>query len=195
MTIPWIVFAMPNVFSKTLLALLAFSPAVWGMQSASHVIAATGSMEIAFSPDQDAAAIVIKAINLAHQQILVQAFSFTHQGIAQALIAAQRRGVDVKLIADQEQMQHVKGEKISTMAQSGVPVWIDSEHQSAHNKVMVIDADTLGVAIITGSYNFTFAAEYENAENLLLIRGNNELAKLYRDNWLRHQAHSKKLHI
>jgi phosphatidylserine/phosphatidylglycerophosphate/cardiolipin synthase-like enzyme len=181
---------MPNAFSRALLILLAFSPVVWGMQP----ITATGSMEVAFSPDQDAAEMIIKAINLAHRQILVQAFSFTHQGIALALIAAQRRGIDVELIADEEETNHIKGEKVTAIAQSGVPVWIDGEHQSAHNKVMVIDADMPEVVVVTGSYNFTFAAQYENAENLLLIRGNNQLAKLYKDNWLRHQAHSKKLH-
>lgn len=174
--------------------LLAFSPVVWGMPSLTQQIAAAGSMEVVFTPDQDAAAIIIKAVNLAHRQILVQAFSFTHQGIAQALISAQRRGIDVKLIADEEQTNHIKGEKVTAIAQSGIPVWIDGEHQSAHNKVMVIDADMPEVVVITGSYNFTFAAQYENAENLLLIHGNNELAKLYRENWLRHQAHSKKLH-
>lgn len=35
----------------------------------------------------------------------------------------------------------------------------------AHNKVMVIDGRT----VITGSFNFTKAAEESNAENLLVI--------------------------
>ena len=185
---------MPNVV-KLLLALLAFTSAAWGFQlpAAPPAIAATGTMELAFSPDHDVAALIIKAIHQAKKQILVQAYSFTHQGIAQALVDAHQRGVDVKLIADGEQMAHIKGEKISAMAQAGVPMWIDNEHQSAHNKVMVIDVDTPDVAVITGSYNFTFAAQYKNAENLLVIRGNNKLALLYRDNWLRHQAHAQKL--
>jgi len=184
---------MPNACKQALLALLIFSPAVWGLQPAAQTVAASGNLEIAFSPEQDVAALVIKNINLAHRQILVQAYSFTHRGIAQALIAAQQRGVDVKLIADGEQTEHIKGEKVSSMAQSGVQVWIDSQHQNAHNKVMVIDVDTPQVAVITGSYNFTYAAQYYNAENLLVIHGNNELAQLYKTNWLRHQAHSQKL--
>jgi phosphatidylserine/phosphatidylglycerophosphate/cardiolipin synthase-like enzyme len=163
------------------------------MQPAPNSIAATGSMELAFAPEQDVAALIIKTIDHAHRQILVQAFSFTHKGIAQALIAARQRGVDVRLIADAEQTEHIKGEKVSSMAQSGVPIWIDSEHQNAHNKIMVIDVDTPAVAVITGSYNFTYAAQYNNAENLLVIHGNNELAQLYKENWMRHQAHAKKL--
>jgi phosphatidylserine/phosphatidylglycerophosphate/cardiolipin synthase-like enzyme len=185
---------MRNV-AKLAFVLCAFSPIALGFQppSSPQTLTATGNIEIAFSPEQDVAGVVIKAINQARKQILVQAYSFTHKGIAEALIAAHQRGVDVKLIADQAQTEHIKGEKITSMAQSGVPIWMDGEHQSAHNKVIVIDVDTPEVAVITGSYNFTFAAQYKNAENLLVLRGNNKLAQLYRDNWLRHQAHAQKL--
>jgi phosphatidylserine/phosphatidylglycerophosphate/cardiolipin synthase-like enzyme len=48
----------------------------------------------------------------------------------------------------------------------------------AHNKVMVIDSRT----VITGSFNFTKAAEESNAENLLVI-DDAELAKKYTQNW------------
>ena len=38
-----------------------------------------------------------------------------------------------------------------------------------HNKVVFIDGET----VITGSFNFTKAAEENNAENLLVIRDTN----------------------
>lgn len=60
----------------------------------------------------------------------------------------------------------------------GIPVMIDAAHAIAHNKVMVIDS---GV-VITGSFNFSKAAEERNAENLLVIRSP-ELAKIYSANW------------
>jgi phosphatidylserine/phosphatidylglycerophosphate/cardiolipin synthase-like enzyme len=44
--------------------------------------------------------------------------------------------------------------------------------------------------VITGSYNFTHAAQYKNAENLLIVRGNLALAKAYAANWQRHRDHS-----
>lgn len=153
-----------------------------------------GSIETAFTPEQDAAGLIISAVNKARRQILVQAFSFTHRGIAQALIAAHHRGVDVRLIADREQTEKIERGQIPAIAAAGVPVWLDGEHQSAHNKVMVIDADSSNnadVAVITGSYNFTNAAQYKNAENLLLIRANRPLAEAYRTNWQRHLAHAK----
>jgi phosphatidylserine/phosphatidylglycerophosphate/cardiolipin synthase-like enzyme len=44
-----------------------------------------------------------------------------------------------------------------------IPTYIDSKHTIAHNKIMIIDKAT----VITGSFNFTKAAEEKNAENLL----------------------------
>lgn len=176
------------------LYLLLASPAGFAFQevNSSQAITATGTIEVAFSPEQDVAGLIITAISKARKQILVQSFSFTHKDIAQALISAHQRGVDVKLIADREQSQRMERDKVSRMAIANVPVWLDGEHQSAHNKVMVIDAGTPDVVIITGSYNFTFAAQFKNAENLLLLRGNNMLAQRYRDNWQQHWSHAKR---
>ncbi len=46
-----------------------------------------------------------------------------------------------------------------------------------------------GQTVITGSFNFTTAAEEHNAENLLVIRSP-ELAAKYTANWQVHAAHS-----
>jgi phosphatidylserine/phosphatidylglycerophosphate/cardiolipin synthase-like enzyme len=59
-------------------------------------------------------------------------------------------------------------------------------HAIVHNKVMVIDGET----VITGSFNFTKAAEESNAENLLIIR-DRKLASLYMKNWQEHVKHSE----
>jgi phosphatidylserine/phosphatidylglycerophosphate/cardiolipin synthase-like enzyme len=44
--------------------------------------------------------------------------------------------------------------------------------------------------VITGSFNFTNAAEEKNAENLLIIKSKG-LAKSYADNWHKHRQHSE----
>ncbi|MCX5812479.1 MAG: phospholipase D-like domain-containing protein [Proteobacteria bacterium] len=46
--------------------------------------------------------------------------------------------------------------------------------------------------VITGSFNFSKAAEEKNAENLLILK-NPELAGIYIDNFLKHRAHSEKM--
>lgn len=176
------------------LALLSCSHAGWAFQDGRTppVLPAVGTVQVAFTPGDDAAALVIAAIRDARRQIRIQAFSFTHRAIADALIAAHRRGVDVALIADSEQVDRISTSVVRHIAAAGVPVYLDAEHASAHSKAMIIDADSAPV-VITGSYNFTHAAQYRNAENLLVLRGNHALAQAYAINWRRHREHTTAL--
>jgi phosphatidylserine/phosphatidylglycerophosphate/cardiolipin synthase-like enzyme len=98
--------------------------------------------------------------------------------------------VNVTVIADVEQINLIDHNVIPQLAEAGVPVFTDAEHAAAHNKVMVIDAGGKAPVLITGSFNFTHAAQFRNAENLLVFRGNHELSRAYLDNWNRHLKHS-----
>jgi len=151
---------------------------------------ATGTVQYGFAPQDRVDRMIIDAINSARRQVLVQAFSFTHRGIAHALIDAHRRGVEVALIADREQTETLRNSVVPDIARAGVPVAIDGQHAAAHNKVIVIDAGDADCTVITGSFNFTYAAQYDNAENALILRGNPPLCDAYRDNWQRHHAHA-----
>ncbi|HCA81727.1 MAG TPA: phospholipase D family protein, partial [Bacteroidetes bacterium] len=71
------------------------------------------------------------------------------------------------------------------LAGAGISVFIDHVHAIAHNKVMIIDNES----IITGSFNFSKAAEERNAENILIIQ-NKQLAAKFLENWRIHQRHS-----
>lgn len=167
------------------------APAAYAYSN-SRTFSGPTTIELAFTPGEDAAALIIGTIDAARRQVLVQAFSFTHDGIARALVAAHKRGVDVRLIADREQTRKMRREQISAIAAAGVPVLLDGEHLSAHDKVMIIDADDAkAAAVITGSYNFTKAAQYRNSENVLVLRGNTALAQAYRANWQRHSQHAR----
>ena len=72
------------------------------------------------------------------------------------------------------------------LANAHIPTYIDAEHAIAHNKIIIIDNET----VITGSFNFTKAAEERNAENLLIIR-DSEMAKRYTENWVKHEGHGE----
>ncbi len=152
------------------------------------VFPATGSIEVAFAPWDDAEGMVVRAIAAARKQILVQAFSFTSKPIAAALIAARTRGVDVQVTADREQTFAGEGSRIPELAAAGIPVWLEVRYQSAHNKVMVIDAATKSPAVVTGSANWTAAAARKNAENIMILRDDTRLARAYAANWRRHRA-------
>lgn len=159
------------------------------LQSAPVPQPASGTIQVAFTPGDDAATLIMQAIRHARQQILVQTYSFTHIGIADALIQAHRRGIEVMVIADMQQSERIPTSLIRVLADAGIPVLMDSEHASAHNKVIIIDPENHPV-IITGSYNFTHAAQFTNAENLLILRDNPLLASAYFSNWQRHREHS-----
>ena len=149
---------------------------------------ARGTAQVAFTPWDNAESMIVAAIRGAQRQILVQAFSFTSRVIAKALIAAKRRGVDVQLIADREQTFGGEASRIPELANAGIPVRLETRYQSAHNKVMVLDAGTKHPAVITGSYNWTYAAQHKNAENVLILRDDPDLANAYAANWQRHRA-------
>jgi len=157
-------------------------------QGVPQELPAHGTVQVAFTPWDDAEAMIVGAIHGAKHRILVQAFSFTSRTIAHALIAAKRRGVDVQLIADREQTFGGEASRIPELVKAGIAVSLEVRYQSAHNKVMVLDPDTGDAAVITGSYNWTYAAQHKNAENVLILRGNPELANAYAANWKRHRA-------
>jgi phosphatidylserine/phosphatidylglycerophosphate/cardiolipin synthase-like enzyme len=157
--------------------------------SGGRLYAATGTIQVAFTPGDPVDDIIVAAIGEARRQVLVQAFAFTHRRIARALIAAHRRGVEVQVIADDAQDRRLKTSVLAHLARAGVPVFLDSDRSTAHNKVMVIDAGTPAATVITGSYNFTHAAQHRNTENIVVFRGNPPLAEAFVQNWNRQRAH------
>jgi phosphatidylserine/phosphatidylglycerophosphate/cardiolipin synthase-like enzyme len=143
------------------------------------------SVDVWFSPKGGAGEACIAEIKAAQRTILVQAYSFTSAPIASALIEAHRRGVKIEVVLDKSQ----RSEKYSSadfVARAGIGTFIDAKHAIAHNKIMIID----GTTVITGSFNFTKAAEENNAENLLVIR-DPKLAARYFENWQTHRAHAE----
>ena len=141
--------------------------------------------QVYFSPNGGCTAAIVKEITDAKSEILVQAYSFTSTPIAKALVEAHKRGVKVEAILDKSQRTE-KYSSATFLANSGIPTFIDARHAIAHNKIMIIDKTT----VITGSFNFTRAAEEKNAENLIIIKSK-ELASIYIENWKKHKEHSE----
>jgi len=141
-------------------------------------------MQVFFSPAGGCTEAVVQTLAGAKQAVLVQAYSFSSVPIARALVDAHKRGVRVQVILDSSRDTD-KYSSADFLLHAGIRCFIDGEHAIAHNKVMVID----GEAVITGSFNFTKAAEEKNAENLLVIR-DGAIAAKYVGNWRAHQKHS-----
>ncbi|NMM26035.1 MAG: phospholipase D family protein [Glaciimonas sp.] len=155
--------------------------------SSSDPIVAQGTLQVAFSPWDDIETLIITAIDGAKKQVLVQAYLLTSKKIARALIASQQRGVSVMVLVDAAQSSKVPSSKVQDLSLAGIPVWVETRYQNAHNKVIVIDAGTASATVITGSYNFTWSAQHKNAENILIAGKNPMLAARYALNWERHR--------
>ena len=144
-------------------------------------------VEVCFSPQESCAPRILAQLDGAKTEILVQAFSFTSNPIRNALISAKKRGVRVEVILDKGEQARQEFRTAKHLFERSIPIFIDDQHSSAHNKVIIID----GRIVITGSYNFTNAAENKNAENLLILKSG-ELATQYVRNWLSHKEHSSR---
>jgi phosphatidylserine/phosphatidylglycerophosphate/cardiolipin synthase-like enzyme len=148
-------------------------------------LAQAGSIRVYFSPNGGCTEAILNEINQAKSEILLQAYSFTSQPIAQALIRAQKRGVKISAVLDKSN----RGRKYSAatfLKNMGIPVFIDDKHAIAHNKIMIID----NRVVITGSFNFTKAAENKNAENLLILDDLPDLTRAYQENFQQHLRHA-----
>ena len=144
------------------------------------------SWTVYFSPNGGAAHAILKSISSAQQTILVQAYLLYSTRLAGALVRAHQRGVQVHVILDANAQRHDPPVKaVALLVGAGVSVSLDDHHEWAHDKVMILD----GAIVVTGSYNWTLAAENTNGENLLVIR-DPRLAAVYAENWRRHADHS-----
>jgi phosphatidylserine/phosphatidylglycerophosphate/cardiolipin synthase-like enzyme len=144
----------------------------------------TSQVRVYFSPHGGCTEAIVAEIGKAKTEIKIQAYSFTSKPIAQAIAEAASRNVKVEIILDKSNRSD-RYSAADFTAHKGIPTYIDDRHNIAHNKIMIIDQET----VITGSFNFSRAAEESNAENLLIVK-NRELASKYLDNWQKHRQHS-----
>ena len=171
---------MNRLILSLLFACLLVTPA------AQSLAGSQPSIEVFFSPQGGCTEAVVNALTHATNTVMVQAYSFTSAPIAKALVDAHRRGVRIQVILDKSQRTEKYSEADFT-AHAGIPTFIDARHAIAHNKIIIID----GYEVITGSFNFTRAAEENNAENLLVIQ-DAALALKYMENWRKHLEHSER---
>ena len=141
-----------------------------------------------FSPRGGCTEAIVREIDAARRSVHVQAYSFTSRPIAEALADAAARGLEVIVVLDAKEAEERRGEAELLHARR-VPCFVDAAHAIAHNKIILIDGET----ILTGSFNFTTAAEHSNAENLLVIHSRPTLYAAYEKSFREHLAHSAPL--
>lgn len=148
------------------LALACLGQAAWVGQASAEVA-------VCFTPGQNCAQFIVRQIDAARSELLVQAYGFTNAAILDAIERAKERGVAVTALVDKSNAGNTKVERRC------IEVQFDGTSGIAHNKVIVID----GRHVITGSFNFTESAQKKNAENVLLIANDPEVAQRFGANF------------
>jgi len=136
-------------------------------------------------PKKHCAYLIAELIDKAESSIYMQAYGLTHPEIIRSLIQAKQRGLEVKVLLDRSNLKQ-KYSRLEELQQAGIEVSIDVVQGIAHNKVIIIDE----FKTITGSFNFTVAADTRNAENVVIIE-DKKIAKNYLLNWMNRKSLNK----
>lgn len=132
-----------------------------------------------FAPKSDTIPPLLDEIKSAKTSIYFMAFSFTHNKLGEAIRKRHKAGVTVGGVFDENGINEYS--EYESMEKIGISVKVDTSPGAMHHKVIIIDEET----VITGSYNFSKNAEKRNSENLLIIKGNKDIGKLYLDEFNR----------
>jgi phosphatidylserine/phosphatidylglycerophosphate/cardiolipin synthase-like enzyme len=152
--------------------------------------AAPMSVQACFTPARSCAEYILRAIAQAKKEVLVAVYAFTSEEIAQALVQAHRRGVSVQVVLDRDFDRSNGSSKGSFLERQGIrvrrvsglkPQAVDKGGGLMHQKFAVMD----GSVVLTGSYNWTTAADKFNYENLLNFNDAAPLAEDYRKEFFR----------
>jgi phosphatidylserine/phosphatidylglycerophosphate/cardiolipin synthase-like enzyme len=163
---------------------------VWAVlvASAVPVRAEKAEVQAAFTPGDNIALMIVERVRAAQASIRMQAYLFTDRRIANALVDALKRGVRVEIVADGAQQEAGGAPHLAALRRAGARVFVTEAAGAAHNKVLIIDADRPQSTVITGSYNYTHAANAKNAENVVIISGSPGIARRFTDNFDYHRA-------
>ncbi|GAB4162347.1 MAG: hypothetical protein Tsb006_0450 [Rickettsiaceae bacterium] len=149
----------------------------------------TDRFNVCFTPPAGCGSLIAQEITKAKDSIYVQAYGLTSSSIIYQLKAAKDKGIDVKVLLDGGNLSDNEP-VLKDLSQAGIDVMFDKMPGIAHNKIIIIDKEK----VITGSFNFTSAADNKNAENVLLIEDKG-IAHIYLQNWLsRKHANAKRLY-
>ena len=129
--------------------------------------------QVCFSRTEACDMRIIQLIGSAKKSVYVAVYSFTRDGLANALVDASRRGLDVKVVIERDNA-FGSGSEYLVLRNAGVDVRLDNNPDLMHHKFMIVD----GEVVLTGSYNWSTAAEERNDENYVVI-ADSDVAALY----------------
>jgi len=127
-----------------------------------------------FSPQGGCEGQVVHWIDRANETLHVLIYSFTNDAIGDAVVRAHQRGVEVKVVFEESQVSSYS--EYWKLQSIGALVRNDTNSGRMHHKTAVID----GYVILTGSFNWSAAAEERNNENMMILRSE-DLAHVFEE--------------
>ena len=122
---------------------------------------------------------LIKYIASAKKSIKIAVAWFTNEEIFSSLLSTLQRGVPVTLITLYDRINVDGGIDFQELVNAGGELYLSAYNNGiVHHKYCIID----GVYVLSGSYNYTYYAEYINYENLLTIKSE-AVASKYAENF------------
>ncbi|MCX6134999.1 MAG: phospholipase D-like domain-containing protein [Ignavibacteriales bacterium] len=154
-----------------------------------HVFNVNGTpVELYFSPSDRTTSHILSTLAKAQNSINVALLTLTRSDIAGAMKSKKDAGVRVRGVLDNGTDT---GSQYSFLTTGGVDIRLKSNTPGLlHHKYGIVDAEVTTAAqyVITGSHNWTSAAETSNNENALIIQSNRianqylqEFAARYKD--------------
>lgn len=141
---------------------------------------AAPNVQVGFSPEGSARALVLNIIGHAHRSIQMIGYSFQAPDITQALVAAHNRGVEVRVVVDKRRNQGKTSQTaINFAATHGIQMRIDGHYHIQHDKTIIVDGKT----VETGSFNYAPSAETQNSENLVVLRHMPDVTRQFIAHW------------
>jgi phospholipase D len=128
--------------------------------------AARQLLEYCFSPGGNCASVVVKWIDRANSSIHILIYSFTLSQIGDAIVRAKQRNpdMDIRIAWDNSQVNGVESQ-YQRLKSAGINIRIDHRGGLLHDKVAIIDDHI----VVTGSFNWSTAADTINRENLAIL--------------------------
>lgn len=129
----------------------------------------SGLTEVIFTRSKSVAGAIEQLIHSTQASFNGALYRFNSQRLARALDEVHRRGVRVRLVIDRNKYDESPATR-QLLSNHDFPFRVsygrDGAGSKMHHKFALLDD---GV-VLTGSYNWTFASEEENFENVLIVR-------------------------
>lgn len=146
-------------------------------------------VECYFSPSDQTNTQINRVLQSAEDDLFFSLLTFTRDDLAQTIVERHNAGVTCRGIIDN---WNDNGSEYLFLLNNGMPVVGDTRPETVHHKYGVADATlpTSDPTVVTGSHNWSNAADTGNDENTLVIH-DAAIARMYRqefDYWIDKQS-------